>query len=207
MLLALTVIGVVAFTAWNRIAQQRNQPNRPGSAEAALAPGVEIGGPFELVDHRGRRVSDADFRGRFMLVFFGYASCPDVCPTELATIARTMDALGAKAEAVQPLFITVDPARDTVEFLADYVTAIHPKLIGLTGDEEAIARVARAYRVYYRKAEGGAGDDYPMDRSSFVYLMGPDGRFVAMFRAGTDPGAMAAAIAARIDAAGTGRRP
>ena len=143
---------------------------------------MDIGGPFELVDQQGAPVTDKTFSGRYMLIYFGYGFCPDVCPTELANMAAALDALGSKSENIQPLFITVDPERDTPEFLADYVVNFHPRLIGLTGTPEQVKTAAKAYKVYYAKAGKPGEADYLMDHTSFVYLMGPDGRFLSLFR-------------------------
>ncbi|MCZ6846128.1 MAG: SCO family protein [Alphaproteobacteria bacterium] len=160
----------------------------------ATAVGVEIGGPFRLTDHRGDAVSEADFLGSYLLVYFGYGFCPDVCPTELQNIGVAMDELGADGERVIPIFITVDPERDTVAFMKDYVAAFHPRMVGLTGDPERIAEVAKAYRVYYAKVADEDSADYLMDHTSYVYLMGPDGNFVTMFRYNTPPNEIAAAV-------------
>jgi protein SCO1/2 len=129
-----------------------------------------------------------------MLIYFGYGYCPDVCPTELANMANALDILGPDTAKVAPLFITVDPERDSVEFMADYVANFHPSLIGLTGTTEHVAEVAKRYKVYYAKSRKSAGEDYLMDHTSFVYLMGPDGEFRAMFRGHTDPKEMAETI-------------
>ena len=144
-----------------------------------------VGGPFTLTDHSGQRVSDTDFRGKFLLVIFGYTFCPDVCPSELQLISAALDALGPKAERIVPLFITVDPERDTPGQLATYVQSFHPRLIGLTGTGSEIAAVAKEYRVYVRKApdpKSTAG--YSMDHSALIYLMGPDGAYLAHFAPG-----------------------
>lgn len=139
-----------------------------------------IGGPFSLVDGDGHPVTDRSFRGRFMLVYFGYTFCPDVCPATLTDVADAMDRLGPKADRVQALFITIDPRRDTEAVVKQYAANFTPRLIGLTGTSDAVADAARAYRVYYAMHRTGAGpDDYSMDHSSILYLMGPDGRFVA----------------------------
>ncbi len=156
--------------------------------------GLEIGGPFQLTDHRGRAVSEADFLGSYLLVYFGYGFCTDVCPTDLLNIGVAVDELGAAAERVIPIFITVDPDRDTVAFLKDYVAQFHPRMVGLTGDPERIAEVAKAYRVYYAKVDGADGGGYEMDHTPYVYLMAPDGRFVKMFRSNTAPNEIAAAV-------------
>lgn len=201
MLIALGVIAVAAFVAWNRIAGN----GTPRSAtESTVVPAVQIGGPFTLTSHRGLKVSDSDFRGRLMLVYFGYGYCPDVCPTELANMASALDALGEKADAVQPIFITIDPERDTAGFLADYVPLFHPRLVGLTGSPAEIAAVAKSYRVYYQKATDPGATDYLMNHSGFVYLMGRDGQFLSMFKGATKPDSMANTIAAYVERSGRG---
>jgi protein SCO1/2 len=167
----------------------------------SVPPGVSIGGPFELIDHTGRTVTDRDFRGRFMLVFFGFTHCPDICPTELQVVAEVLEKLGPRADRVAPLFVTVDPARDTPQVLADYVALFDPRLVGLTGSEAQIAATARAYRVYYAKATPPGASTYLMDHSSFLYLMAPDGAFRALFRYGTPADEIARAIAAGLPAA------
>ena len=200
MLAALAAIALAAFVAW-RLTQPDPVALSGGNRSLAVAPQIDIGGPFELTDNHGKRVTDKDFRGKFMLVYFGYGYCPDVCPTELQNIAAALDKLGDAAEAVQPIFITVDPQRDTVAFLADYVPLFSDRLIGLTGSPEEIDKVAKAYRVYYAKAPNGAGkDDYLVDHTSFVYLMGRDGTFLTMFRGGTDPAKMARTITGYMEA-------
>jgi protein SCO1/2 len=154
-----------------------------------------IGGPFTLVDQDGRTVTDADFRGRAMLVYFGYTFCPDVCPTELGVMAAALDKLSPEQRAkVRPIFVTIDPERDTPKVMKDYVANFAPDLIGLTGSPEQVAAAAKAYKVYAAKAKGGTADSYTMDHSSIVYLMGPDGRFVGHFPGGTKPEDMAAGI-------------
>ena len=151
-----------------------------------------VGGPFSLVDHTGKRVSEQDFRGRFMLVFFGYTYCPDVCPTELQVMTAALDQLGPDADKFQPVFISIDPERDTPEVLASYVENFGPRLIGLTGSAEEMASVAKVYRVFYSKAGKTGSDEYLMDHSSILYLMGPDGGFVKHFTYTTDASALAA---------------
>lgn len=141
-----------------------------------------IGGPFTLTDQTGRRVTEADFAGRKMLIYFGYTYCPDVCPLGLAKIAAAYDRLSpAEQEEVVPIFITVDPERDTVEAVADYVGLFHPALVGLTGSPEEVAAAAAAYRVYYRKAESESATDYLVDHSSFTYLMDGDNHYLTHF--------------------------
>jgi protein SCO1/2 len=139
----------------------------------------EIGGPFALLDGDGQVVTDRTFRGKFMVVYFGYTFCPDVCPTTLNEIADAMDRLGPIAARVQPIFITVDPKRDTPAVIKQYAANFSPKLVGLTGSPEQIAKVAKEYRVYYAEHRTGpTPNDYSMDHSSIIYLMGPDGQFI-----------------------------
>ena len=156
---------------------------------------VKIGGPFTLVDHDGGTRGNGDFEGQHLLIFFGYTYCPDVCPTALSDMALALDELGADAAKVRPLFITVDPARDTPERLKDYVANFHPRLIGLTGSEQAVNAVAKAYRVYFAKSNTEAGPgEYLMDHTSIIYLMGPDGRYLTHFTRGTSSESMASRI-------------
>lgn len=148
---------------------------------------TQFGGPFALLDHTGKRVTDADFRGRFMLVYFGFTRCTDTCPVDLPGIAQALDALGPAAERIAPLFISVDPVNDTPAVMAAYVANIHPSLIGLSGSEAEIAAVAKAYKVHRRKlsqAHHGPGE-YTIDHGSLTYLMGPDGRFLTLLPHGT----------------------
>jgi protein SCO1/2 len=147
------------------------------------AGGPSVGGKFSLTDGSGRVVTDRDFRGKYLLVYFGYTYCPDVCPTTLNAEADALDKLGKKADLLQPLFITIDPRRDTPAVIKQYTEAFTPRLLGLTGSPIEIAAVAKEYRVYYAEHRTGPGpDDYSMDHSSILYLMGPDGRFIAPIR-------------------------
>lgn len=154
-----------------------------------------VGGPFTLEDGDGHAVSDATFRGHYMLVYFGYTFCPDVCPTTLNAVADAMDKLGPKADRIRTLFITVDPNRDTPTVVKQYAAAFGARIEGLTGTSEEIAKVAKEYRVYYSEHRTGPGpNDYSMDHSSILYLMGPDGSFIAPIRADQSGDEMAAAI-------------
>jgi protein SCO1/2 len=145
---------------------------------------ISIGGPFTLQDGSGKPVTDRDFRGKYMLVYFGYTFCPDVCPTTLTAVADAMDKLGPAAARIRPLFITVDPKRDTPQVVKQYAAAFGPNITGLTGTPEEVATAAKEYRVYYAEHRTGPGpNEYSMDHSSVLYLMGPDGAFVAPVRA------------------------
>jgi cytochrome oxidase Cu insertion factor (SCO1/SenC/PrrC family) len=145
-----------------------------------------VGGPFELIDQTGRVRTEQDFRGQLMLVYFGFTYCPDVCPADLQAIGLALDKLGADAAQVQPLFISVDPERDTSDHLAEYVPLFHPRLIGLTGSADAIRRAADAYKVYYAKvALGKDPSDYTVDHTAFIYLMDRGGNYLGFFPPGT----------------------
>ena len=160
--------------------------------EAAQSDTVSIGGPFTLVDQNGQEVTDEKFRGRLMLVYFGYTYCPDVCPLGLTTIAEAIDQLPAEdRDQVVPLFITVDPERDTVAVMKDYVGAYSDRLVGLTGSAAQVDAAVRAYRVYARKGESDADGTYLVDHSTFTYLMDRDGRYLAHFGHSATPEEMA----------------
>lgn len=155
---------------------------------------------FSLVDHTGEAVTDRDFLGRFQLIFFGYTHCPDICPTDLAKMAEAIDLLGPAGARVQPIFVTVDPARDTVAAMADYVGHFHPRLVGLTGAPEDIAALAGRYGVRSRPADhpvdpgAAAGSDYFLDHTGAMYLIGPDGRGLSLFRHQVDAAEIAFVI-------------
>lgn len=151
-----------------------------------------IGGPFALVDGDGKPRTDAEFRGKFMLIYFGYTHCPDACPTALQDMADALEKVGPGADQVAPIFISIDPERDTVGYLKGYAEQFDPRFVGLTGSNDQVAAAARAYRVYYRKANQAT--DYLMDHSSIIYLMGRDGKFLAHFTHQTPPEQIAAAI-------------
>src|SRR5262245_2439993 len=145
-----------------------------------------IGGPFTLVDQTGRTVTDQDFRGRYMLVFFGFTHCPEVCPAELQVMSVALDELGPKADQVVPIFITLDPERDTQEAMGAFVKNFGSRFVGLTGSPEAIAAAADAYRVAYAKIqEDVRKPDYSIDHTGLVYLMGKDGEYITHFAYGT----------------------
>ena len=143
---------------------------------------VAIGGPFALQDGDGNAVTDHDFRGKLMLVYFGYTFCPDICPTELGLVAKALDALTPEQrEKVVPLFITVDPERDTPSVMKTYTAAFHSGIIGLTGTVDQIEVAKKAYRIYAAKVPGGDEKTYSMDHSSVLYLMGADGAYLEHF--------------------------
>jgi protein SCO1/2 len=156
------------------------------------APGASaIGGPFNLVDQDGKPITDQDFKGEPLLVFFGYTHCPDICPTTLFELSEMLHAMGTDADRVHALFITVDPDRDTPAVIKDYLSSFDPHLRGATGDAKAIEAVEKAYRVYAKKVPTEHGD-YSMDHTALVYLMDKQGRFVAPFNLRRRPAEAAA---------------
>ena len=192
-IVAILVLVVGVGGIWNAVQQGYFGP--VGDSQSTTTK-VQIGGPFELTDHLGNRVTDATYKGTYMLVFFGYAFCPDVCPTTVSTISSALDELGADAEKITPLFVTVDSERDTPEYLKEYLEYFHPAIIGLSGNPKQIKSIAKGYGVYYAKAveEGGDPEDYLMDHTSIIYLMDRDGQYVAHFSHDTAPADMAAKI-------------
>ncbi|MGF1473968.1 MAG: SCO family protein [Geminicoccaceae bacterium] len=188
--LAAAVLLVVAgggFLLWQQL--------RPAPSPQAAAEGdVPIGGPFELVDHTGETVTQADFAGKPMLLYFGYTFCPDICPTSLHTASLALDALGDDADKLSFVFVTVDPERDTVEQMAEYVDLFHPSLVGLTGSREQVDAAAEAYRVYFQLHDSQDPEHYLVDHSTFLYVMSSDNRYITHFGHDTKPDEMAAAL-------------
>jgi len=158
----------------------------PGLGKTVITGRADVGGPFRLIDHNGKTVSDADFRGRYMLIYFGYSFCPDVCPTTLSVMAQALDRLGGENRRVTPIFITIDPERDTPKVLGDYMKAFGPNFVGLTGSAAAIKDAEKKYRVYAVKKPLERGG-YGMDHSSVLYLMGPDGRMISFYDEAISP--------------------
>jgi protein SCO1/2 len=156
----------------------------PGLGKSVISGQAAIGGPFRLTDQAGAVKTDKDFHGRWQLIYFGYSFCPDVCPTTLAVMGQALDKLGSDGKRITPIFITIDPERDTPRVLADYMKAFGPQFVGLTGNGAAIAQVEKEYRVYaVKKPIDPAHPErgYGMDHSSVIYLMGPDGRLVSFY--------------------------
>jgi len=199
--LTLALLGVasgVGLVAYRQITSVATVQPMPGSATTP-----QVGGAFSLVDHTGRTVTDQDFRGEYLLIYFGYTFCPDVCPNTLLAVSQALDDLGPLADQVRPILITVDPERDDRAVLAEYVRHFHPRLVGLTGSPERIAEAAKAYQVYYAKAQlpedQGADDDYLMDHSGFLYLMDREGRLGALLSHNSGPDEIAAKIRELMD--------
>lgn len=159
-----------------------------------------VGGPFRLVDQDGATRTDADFRGKLLLIYFGFTFCSDSCPADLQTIAAVVDRLAPASEAVQPLFVTINPAVDTPEQLKTYVGLFHPRLIGLTGEPRQVRRMTDAYKVYAARSRPAKRADPDFDHSSFVYLVGRDGQYLGFFPPGTPPERMVAVLAPHLGA-------
>ena len=160
---------------------------------------ADVGGAFTLLDAKSQPVTDKDFRGKYMLVFFGFTHCPDICPTTLNLIANAYGKLGAKTEKLTPVFITVDPERDTPKVVGDYVKNFSPKIVGLSGSPEQVKTAIAAYKVYAGKVESEQNSmGYLMDHSAFIYLMGPDGKYVTHFPSTIAEQSLATQLAAAI---------
>ncbi|QNA85832.1 SCO family protein [Sphingomonas sp. So64.6b] len=167
----------------------------PSALPRAPLEGAAIGGPFTLTDQDGRQVSDTAYKGKYRIVYFGYTFCPDVCPVDvqnlgagLRLLEKSDPGLGAK---IVPIFISVDPERDTPAALKQFVSAFHPRMVGLTGSPEAIAKVAKAFAIYYKKGDPAPGGGYLMDHSRVAYLMDPDGKPLALLPQDGKPEAIA----------------
>jgi protein SCO1/2 len=199
-LLALGFAGgiLVAAGGWLFAAHEPPQRSSAELMDVLMWNREPVGGAFALVDHTGRPRTDADFRGKLMLIYFGFTYCSDVCPTDLQSIASAIDRLGPAADAVQPLFITIDPEKDTPEQLSSHVGLFHPRMIGLTGTPRQIRQVANAYKVYYAKAEPRKRGDRNIDHTGYTFLVDRDGRYLGFFPPGTSPDRMIESIRPRL---------
>jgi cytochrome oxidase Cu insertion factor (SCO1/SenC/PrrC family) len=180
------VLFVVASLLGCGAAAAAEQPSAAQMMDDLMYGRGSVGGPFTLTDQTGRQRSDAEFRGKLMIVYFGYAFCPDVCPADLMAITQALDALGPAAEGVQPIFITIDPERDA-KGLADYVASFHRSFVGLTGSPEEIRKVANSYKAFYVKVPGERHGDYSIDHTGVIYLMGRNGEYLGFMPPQTDP--------------------
>jgi protein SCO1 len=170
LLAVLVVCGILLYRLWI-----------DGTLPATTSGAALVGGPFELTDQDGNKVTDQTYQGKLKLIYFGFTFCPDACPTALGVMSAALDKLDVAAERVVPILITVDPERDTPPVLKDYVSNFHPRMVGLTGTPEQIAQVAKGYRVFYQKAPGATGDEYLMDHTLLIYLMDGEGQYIAHF--------------------------
>lgn len=169
----------------------------PGLGRTIATGQIAIGGPYALIDQDGRPRSGADFEGKYQLIYFGYSFCPDVCPTELALMAAAMDKLGLQQNRIVPIFISVDPARDTPSVLKKYLAAFGPRFVGLTGSPSALAQVEKEFRVYAKK-EPLPGGSYSITHSSVIYLVGPTGKLVTFYSDETSPEDLAQDLKRRV---------
>ena len=186
-LLIVALVGVLAGGAIALLVLRGGEDPAGISGRQMTTGKALIGGPFQLIDHSGKAVTERDYAGKPMLVMFGFTSCPDICPSGLQVMASAIDQLGEKGRGITPLFITLDPERDTPEKLKEYVTSFHPAIIGLTGTADATAAVAKAYRVYAKKVPLAGGDGYTIDHSSFFYIMDGKGEFLTHVPHTTNP--------------------
>jgi protein SCO1 len=214
------VIGLAVAYGVVRYDMGKDETRRAEMRDYALnTPAPEIGGAFALTNQSGQTVTEQNLLGKFALITFGFTFCPDVCPSRIQDMVLAMDVLGADSTKVQPIFVTIDPARDTVAQLKSYVGLYSAPLWGLTGTAAQVDQIAKAYKVYYARSEagdddeaekladrtdhadsavGGGDDDYMMDHTTLIYLMGPDGKFVTTFKENTDPAEIATAIRQKI---------
>lgn len=160
--------------------------------------GTKIGGPFSLIDQNGQRVNESVLAGHYNLIYFGFTYCPAICPTELQKINVTLKQLGNLAEKIQPVFITIDPERDTPAIIKPYIAQFHPRMLGLTGTVDEVAAALKAYKVYARKVDDPGLSDYTMDHSSYIYFIAPDGTLIGMYPIDSTPSTMARDIEAAL---------
>jgi cytochrome oxidase Cu insertion factor (SCO1/SenC/PrrC family) len=167
-------------------AAEEPQPSAAQMMDDLMFGRGSVGGPFTLTDPSGKSHLDSEFRGKLMIVYFGYTFCPDVCPTDLMAITQALDALGNDAAGIQPVFITIDPERDNA-VMAEYLRAFHPSFIGLTGAPEQIRKVANSYKAFYARVEDPRTNEYSIDHSGVIYLMGRDGKYLGFMPPQTAP--------------------
>jgi cytochrome oxidase Cu insertion factor (SCO1/SenC/PrrC family) len=205
--LALAVLLLAPLVAGSYIGTRAKPADEaPRRADAArlmndlMSGKAGIGGPFTLTDETGKRVSLSDFEGKVVVLYFGYTFCPDVCPTDLHMIATALDALGADREKVQPVFITLDPERDTPAQLAMYVKSFSPRFVALHGDAKQTRAVATAYKVFFEKVRPPGSSQYVIDHTAFTFIIDPQGNYLGYFPPGTGADRMAAALRDVIEA-------
>ncbi|MGZ5875457.1 MAG: SCO family protein [Bradyrhizobium sp.] len=168
---------VIASLFSSGLSAAAEQPSAAQMMDDLMYGRGSVGGPFSLTDHTGKQRSDTEFRGKLLIVYFGYTFCPDVCPADLMAITQALEALGPAAEGIQPVFITIDPERDT-KVLADYISAFHHSLVGLTGSPDEIRRVANSYKAFYAKVQDERSGEYSIDHTGVIYLMGRNGEYL-----------------------------
>ena len=197
-LVALVFLGGV----WLATGAKKSGDKYAQCSQTAVAGGAQIGGAFTLVDENGATVTDRDVIDQPSLVYFGYTFCPDVCPLDNARNAEAIEILESRGDIVKPVFISIDPQRDTPEILRDFTDNLHPRMVGLTGTPEQVKAASQAYRTYFKKQEPEAGDEqfYLVDHSTFTYLVFPDEGFIEFFKRDTTPQAMADGVQCFLEA-------
>jgi len=204
-ILSLVALFVGASVAWVQIQMQAarvtTKEGKPMETAMPMA-GLKIGGAFSLTDHTGADVTDKTYSGKYKLIYFGFTYCPAICPTELQKMSRVLAALEKNhpeaLDTIQPLFISVDPERDSVEVMREYVRLFHPRIVGLTGTVPQIEFIKKRYRVFANKVEDDTNQDYTVDHSSFTYLMGPNDELLGMYRIQDKPDAIYQDLVKRI---------
>ena len=198
---ALALLAVILAAAAGAYFHLRNdvpaQGARAGAARLMndlMSGKVPVGGPFTLADPDGRRRSLSDFRGKMVLLYFGYTYCPDVCPTDLMSVGNLIRSLGPEGNLLQPVFVTLDPERDTREVLRAYATNFHPRFVSLSGTEDEVRRVATSYKVFFEKVTPPGVNTYLIDHSAYVFLLDREGRFITLFPPGTPQERMAVMV-------------
>ena len=184
---AVLLVGLGGWLFFSRSAAAPEDP-RAGAARLMnelMSGKVPVGGPFTLTDSSGASRSLAEFRGKVVLLYFGFMSCPDICPTDLLAIGKALESVGAQADQVQPVFITLDPERDKPAALRAYVASFHPRFVALTGSESEVRRVATAYKVFYEKVPLPGTSTYTIDHAAFTFLLNRDGKYTGLFPPGT----------------------
>lgn len=176
---------------------QKREPHDPNALIAVTSDA--FGGPFTLTDHNGKVVTEKDFTGKYRLIYFGFTYCPAICPTELQKITAALNTLGEKGKVIQPIFVTVDPGRDTPEKMKGYVSSFHPSLIGLSGTQGQIDGVLKEYKIYAARVQDPAITEYTMDHSSLIYFMAPDDRLLRIFKMDDTAQSMADTISRWLD--------
>ena len=204
LILALSLVaaaGIAAVGVWLETSIPRTPTSQSAIVGKAIRTGTPaIGGPFALVSTNGESVTDQSFHGKWMVIFFGYTFCPDLCPTALANLSTALEKFGSDTARLQPLFITVDPQRDTREAIANYLKSFDPRIVGLTGTQAQIDQVIHEYRVYVAADKSEKrGDDYLVSHSGYLYLMDPQGKFVNVIQGSEDGEAIAAWLRKEMD--------
>ena len=191
--------GLIAFLLATAPMVGAQEMPSPGALMDALMWGKEpVGAPFALTDQHGRLRTDAEFRGKFILLYFGYTHCPDICPADVLSITLALQGLGESAASLQPIFVTLDPERDTQTHLGDYLGSFDPRWIGLTGDPTAIRALSLAYKIWFAKAAGARGDDYSIDHTTAIFLINREGNYIGFLPPGTEPERIMQALRAQL---------